>query len=103
MTSKKPLKAIGINEILKHEFREEPDVLQRGVLPAGAGMIIAGDSGVGKSLLRVEMTVRLAIGLDVFGINTPTAQTVLIFQTENTGKQEQFRTKRIMQGLGIEQ
>jgi RecA-family ATPase len=95
--------AVGINTILKHEFRNEPPILQRGILPAGGGLFIAGDSGVGKSLLRNEISIRLAIGLDVFGIRTPTAQKILIFQTENTMQQEQFRTKRMMQGMGIEQ
>jgi RecA-family ATPase len=101
--SKKPLSALGINQLLGHEFSESPPVLQRGILPAGGSMIIAGDSGVGKSLLRNEISIRLAIGLDVFGIRTPTAQKVLIFQTENTMKQEQFRIRRIMEGLGVEQ
>ncbi len=93
---------IGIDEILKTEIREDPPILINGVLPAGGGMILGGESEVGKSLMRVEWSVLLACGLPVYGMKTPHAQTVLIFQTENTIKQEQFRTRKIMQGYGIE-
>ena len=93
---------IGIDEILRTEIKEEPPILINGVLPAGGGMILAGESEVGKSLMRVEWSVLLAGGLPIYGMKTPHAQTVLIFQTENTIKQEQFRTKQIMQGYGIE-
>ena len=40
--------------------------------------------------------------MPIYGMKTPHAQTVLVFQTENTIKVEQFRTKKIMQGYGIE-
>lgn len=93
---------IGIDEILAKEIREEPPILINGILPAGGGMILAGESEVGKSMMRVEWSILLACGLPIYGMRTPNAQTVLVFQTENTMKQEQFRTKRIMQGYGIE-
>jgi hypothetical protein len=93
---------IGIDEVLRTEIKEDPPILINGVLPAGGGMILGGESEVGKSLMRVEWSVLLAGGLSIYGMKTPHAQTVLIFQTENTIKQEQFRTKRIMQGHGIE-
>lgn len=93
---------IGIDAILETELREDPPILINGVLPAGGGMILGGESEIGKSLMRVEWSVLLAGGLPIYGMKTPHAQTVLIFQTENTIKQEQFRTKRIMQGYGIE-
>ena len=93
---------IGIDEVLRAEIKEDPPILINGVLPAGGGMILGGESEVGKSLMRVEWSVMLAGGLPIYGMKTPHAQTVLVFQTENTIKQEQFRTKRIMQGYGIE-
>jgi RecA-family ATPase len=100
-TSKKN-SPIGIDEVLRTKIREEPPILINGVLPAGGGMIIGGESEVGKSLMRVEWSVLLAGGLPIYGMKTPNAQTVLVFQTENTMKQEQFRTRKIMQGYGIE-
>ena len=106
MTAKKKTSAknspVGIDEILNTEIREAPPILINGVLPAGGGMILGGESEVGKSLMRVEWSVLLAGGLPIYGMRTPHAQTVLIFQTENTIKTEQFRTRKIMQGHGIE-
>jgi RecA-family ATPase len=106
MTAKKKTSAknspVGIDEILRAEIKEGPPILINGLLPAGGGMILGGESEVGKSLMRVEWSVLLAGGLPVYGMKTPHAQTVLVFQTENTLKVEQFRTKKIMQGYGIE-
>ncbi len=106
MTAKKKTSAknspVGIDEILKAEIKEGPPILINGILPAGGGMILGGESEVGKSLMRVEWSVLLAGGLPVYGMKTPHAETVLVFQTENTLKVEQFRTKKIMQGYGIE-
>lgn len=93
---------IGIDAILKAKIKERPPILINGVLPAGGGMIIAGESEVGKSLMRVEWSVLLALGLPIYGMKTPKAQTILVFQTENAIKQERFRTKQVMKGHGIE-
>jgi len=93
---------IGIDEILRVEIKEDPPILINGVLPTGGGLILGGESEVGKSLMRVEWSVLLACGLPIYGMKTPHAQTVLVFQTENTIKIEQFRTRKIMQGYGIE-
>lgn len=98
-SGKKPVPA---SEILAYTFRPRPPVLMRGILPAGGGLILAGDSGVGKSLMRVEWSLQLAAGLELYDIGTPAAQTVLVFQAENTITNEQFRLRRIREGLGIE-
>jgi RecA-family ATPase len=53
---------IGIDEVLRTEIHEDPPILINGVLPAGGGMILGGESEVGKSLMRVEWSVLLACG-----------------------------------------
>lgn len=98
-SSKRPYSA---NEILKASFKQQPPILTRGILPAGGGLILAGDSGVGKSLMRVEWSVLLAAGLEVYDMGTPRSQRVLIVQAENTIQQEQFRLDRVRQGLEME-
>jgi RecA-family ATPase len=65
-------------------------------------MLLAGESEIGKSLLRLEISVLLACGLDVYGMKTPHAQTVIAFQTENSNSEEKERLVRIMRGHGIE-
>jgi len=91
----------GIDAILERKITEGPPILVKGVLPAGGGMILGGESEVGKSLMRVEWSVLLALGLPIYGMATPNAQTVLVFQTENAIRQEQYRTKKIMEGYDI--
>jgi RecA-family ATPase len=101
-TSKKKRSPIGIDEILRKEIRKSPPVLINGVLPGEGGMLLAGESEIGKSLMRAEWSVLLACGLDVYGMKTPSAQTVCVFQSENSLSTEKERIQRIMAGHGIE-
>lgn len=93
---------IGIDEILRKEIRKSPPVLINGVLPGEGGMLLAGESEIGKSLMRAEWSVLLACGLSVYGMVTPNAQTVIVFQTENSLSTEKERIQRLMAGHGIE-
>lgn len=93
---------IGIDELLSTKIREKPPILINGVLPAGGNMILGGESEVGKSLMRMEWSILLAVGLPIYGMKTPHAQTILIFQTENRAKAEQERAQKIMDGYDIE-
>lgn len=93
---------VSVDDLLKQEIVKQPPILINGVLPGEGGLILAGESEVGKSLMRNEWSVLLACGLDIYGMKTPTAQTVLVFQTENTLEVERDRIKRIMRGHRIE-
>lgn len=102
MAKTKKLSPIGIDELLRKEIRKSPPVLINGVLPGEGGMILGGESEIGKSLMRAEMSVLLACGLGVYGMKSPTAQTILVFQAENSLSEEKERTTRLMRGHGIE-
>lgn len=97
-TNKRPVAA---HEIIATNFKQKPPILTRGVLPAAGGMILAGDSGVGKSLMRLEWSILLASGLAIYDLASPSSQCVLVFQVENTIASEQFRMKRMLYGLDI--
>jgi RecA-family ATPase len=101
-TSAKDSQPVSIGKFLDYEFPEGPPVIGGGILPAGGGLILAGESGIGKSLMRQEIAILLSIGNSVYGLRTPASQRIIIFQMENTPKMEQSRTKRLMAGLGIE-
>lgn len=101
MTKKK--ESISLKHLVTTEIRTKPPILVNGILPAGGGLILAGESEVGKSLMRVEMSILLAIGMPVFGMVSPGPQTILVFQQENSLVQEQFRAKQIMKGHGIDE
>ena len=87
--------------LLEKDFRNKAEVIGRGVLPDGGGLILAGESGAGKSLLRTELAIRLVMGWDIFEIPVKTSQRVLIIQFENPEGTEQYRLKKMLQGLNI--
>jgi hypothetical protein len=63
-------------------------------------IMIAGESGVGKSLLRLELALHIAMGWDWQGFKIPRARSVAIFQFENSEHTEKFRIKKMLEGLG---
>lgn len=93
---------IGSDELLSKKILKRPPVLINGVLPGEGGMILGGESEIGKSLIRTEISVLLACGLDIYGMKTPSVQTVIQFQSENSNSEEKERLSRVMRGHGID-
>ena len=62
---------IGIDALLSTKIKDKPPILINGVLPAGGNMILGGESEVGKSLMRLEWSILLAVGLPIYGMKTP--------------------------------
>jgi len=89
-------------QLLAKDFSQVIPVLDGGLLPEGCSMIIAGESGEGKSMLRLELAIHLALGLDLWGLKIPKARRVLIIQFENTEHLEQIRLKRMLRGLKVD-
>lgn len=94
---------LDVNELLQLTSENHVPIIRGGVLPFGEHLLIAGASGVGKSLLRLELAIHLAMGWEWLGkFDVPTARTVTIFQYENSVYNEQLRLKKMMEGLQIE-
>jgi hypothetical protein len=83
------------------EFPETRELIGGGVWPAGTGLMIAGESGAGKSLLLNQFVLSLAMGWDFIGLKIPTPRRVLVFQAENTLQQDQERYIAQIRGMGI--
>lgn len=75
-------------------------IIDSGILPYNAHALIAGESGVGKSLLRDEIAIHIAMGWDWMGFKIPRARSVAIIQYENSEHTENFRIQRMLKGLG---
>jgi 5S rRNA maturation endonuclease (ribonuclease M5) len=75
-------------------------IIDGGIMPYNSHILIAGESGVGKSLLRLELAIHLAMGWDWMGFQIPRARTVAIFQYENSEHTERFRVLKMVKGLG---
>jgi archaellum biogenesis ATPase FlaH len=92
---------ISLDELLSMKFPERSELIGGGIWPAGTGLMIAGESGVSKSLLLNQLVMCLAMGWDYIGLPVPTARRVLVFQAENTLQQEQERYLSQIKGLEI--
>jgi len=76
-------------------------VIGKGILPVGGGLILAGESGIGKSILRTEIAIHLAMGWSLFELPVPQPRNVLIIQFENPEPTEQYRLKQMMTAFQI--
>jgi len=92
---------LSAKSLLQTTFEAETPIIGRGILPATGGLIIGADSGVGKSMLRLDLAIHLALGLAWLGLPVPKARKVLIVQIENTLRTEKVRLERMLKGLGL--
>ena len=97
----KQVKSISVLELLDQNFEHKTPIIGEGLLPCGAGSIFAAESGLGKSLLTIEWSIRLVMGWHIFGVEVPTSRTIKIFQVENPLEQVQFRIRKMLQGFQI--
>ncbi|MCB2184020.1 MAG: AAA family ATPase [Desulfobulbaceae bacterium] len=97
-----PRRIIPAIELLTKKYSKQDQVIENGILPAGAGMILAGESGVGKSTFRLELALHLVMGWPFLGMDIPKSRRVFTFQFENPEHTEAIRLKRMVKGLGIE-
>ncbi|MFZ5448166.1 MAG: AAA family ATPase [Thermodesulfobacteriota bacterium] len=96
-----PKRLMTARELLSRTYSKVLEIIDKGILPAGGGMLIAGESGEGKSLIRTELAIHLIMGWPLWGLEIPTARKILIIQFENTESTEQYRLKKMLYGLGI--
>jgi hypothetical protein len=89
------------NQLLAAKFDKQNEVISQGILPEHGGMIIAGESGVGKSLIRTELTIHLVMGWQWLGLEIPSSKRVLVVQFENPQATEQYRLRKMLYGLQI--
>lgn len=94
-------KILFLEDLVNMESVEREEVIGAGLLPVGAGMLIAGESGVGKSFFRTELAIHLVLGRDFLGLEIPEPRSVLILQSENGGNEESLRLNRMLNGLGV--
>lgn len=68
-------------------------------MPYNSHILIAGESGVGKSILRLEIALHLAMGWGWMGFHVPRARAVAVFQFENSEHTEKFRINKMLAGM----
>ncbi len=98
----KPRRFVTLGELLATEFSSQGYVIADGILPTECGMLLAGESGMGKSMLRNELAIHLCLGWPFLGLGIHKAWRVLVVQVENSARTEQIRLRAMFQGLGID-
>lgn len=92
-------------EILAMTFSSDDILLENGYLSRGDALVIAGQGGIGKSRIVMQLAICCVTGLPFFGWKThATGSKWLILQTENSNRrlQADFRAMLSeMPGLGI--
>lgn len=92
---------ITVSQLLSQKYEVDDEIIGGGILPVGGGLIMAGESGDGKSLLRLELAIHIALGTDWGGLRIPKQRRVMIIQVENTHRQEAYRLRRMLLGRGL--
>lgn len=91
-----------VNDLLATKFDKQAQVIGKGILPEGGGLILAGESGVGKSILRTEIAIYLVMGWSIYELPVDKPKKVLIIQFENPASTEQYRLKQMLRVFQIE-
>jgi len=92
---------ISAESLLRMKFTDQVAIIEEGVLPAETGIILSAEAGIGKSLFRTELAIRLVMGMPILNIQVPQPRNVLILWFEGSELMEQQRLQAMIQGLGI--
>jgi archaellum biogenesis ATPase FlaH len=90
------------SDLFAAEFKTPDPVIAGGILPEGGGLILAGESGQGKSLMRLELALHMALALECWGLAIPIQRRIFIVQFENTLAEERFRLGKMLHGLRMD-
>lgn len=86
---------------LTAEIDRPPSIVAGGIIMEGSGVILTGASGVGKSLLTLEIAIRISKGLPLWEYEVDKPRQVLFIQKENPDYTIQTRLRRLCRGLEI--
>lgn len=87
---------------LTADIARPDNIVDKGIFPVGSGMMLTGESGAGKSLISLEIGVRIAKGMPLWEYEVPEPRTILYIQKENSEYSIKVRLKRICRGLGVQ-
>lgn len=94
---------ISIKDLMEKKFPPINYIISGGILPEGGLLFLAGESGVGKSMLIMEICLHLAVGRQLFdgAFMVPKARRILIIQNENPEYMVQQRVINMADKMGI--
>ena len=93
------VKIISADTFLATELERPSAIIGSGIFMGGSGLILTGESGIGKSLFSIELAVKLSKGLSFWDYGVDKPYRVLFIQKENPDYSVQTRLRRICKGL----
>ena len=91
--------SMSLSHLMKMKFPQARGIIGGGVLNAGGNLILAGEGGIGKSLMTLELSLRLIKGEPFIGLPVARVGGVLFLQSENPPSEIKERTNRMLKGL----
>lgn len=93
---------IDAEEIRTMEFTKQEEVIGGGVLPKGGGLLLVGESGVGKSMMTLEIAIHLSMGWDLYDLPIERPWKTFIIQFENPERTQNYRLQKMLQAFRVD-
>ena len=91
---------LSLAELLQHNPKPTPALIEPGLLPASGILFVGGEPKVGKSLLVANLALALASGTSRAGFHVPEARRVLVCQFELPTSQFAARLSPMRKPIG---
>ena len=96
-----PPEAKLLSALVRHADRDPNELLRYRYLCRGAGLLLVGPTGIGKSSLAMQAMILWAIGKSLFGIDTVKPLKSLLIQAENDEGDLAEMRDGVMAGLNL--
>ena len=96
-----PPEAKLLSALVRHADRDPNELLRHRYLCRGAGLLLVGPTGIGKSSLAMQAMILWAIGKSLFGIDTVKPLKSLLIQAENDEGDLAEMRDGVMAGLNL--
>lgn len=87
---------------LTADISKPEEIISKGIFPEASGLMLTGESGAGKSLLTLEIAIRLSKGMPIWEHDVSKPRQILFIQKENPDHTIKTRLRRICRGLGVQ-
>ena len=90
-----------LSALVRHERHDPNELLQHRYLCRGAGLLLVGPTGIGKSSLSMQAMILWGIGKPLFGITPANPLKSLLIQAENDEGDLAEMRDGVMAGLNL--
>jgi len=93
---------VNAEKVKAMEFKNQEEVVGKGILPVGGGLIFVAESGIGKSMITLEISIHLAMGWNLYDLPIEKPWKTLIIQFENPERTQNYRLQKMLQHFMVD-